>query len=111
MLLNVGPFGDFTKYTYEQCVLVPEMDGCRIITNSSSEFLSKVPQYTEDIFRLGSVAESSLLYDACEVFKRYFLGYEKQAFENGDTKVNDHLKTITNLENAVECCVLVHYLI
>jgi hypothetical protein len=44
ILLMVGPYGDWIKYTYEEPIyLIPECDGVRIISNQKCEFLQKVP--------------------------------------------------------------------
>ena len=40
ILLMVGPYGDWVKYTYDEpAVLAAECDGVRIITKSKHEFL------------------------------------------------------------------------
>lgn len=44
IVLMVGPFGDWIKYTYEDPIyLASEIDGVRIISNDRCEVLQKVP--------------------------------------------------------------------
>src|SRR3954451_21195770 len=44
LVLMVGPFGDWIKYSYDDAIyLVPEIDGVRIISSDKCEFLQKVP--------------------------------------------------------------------
>lgn len=68
-LLLVGPFGDFMRYTYDEpAVLLPEVDGVRVITSRSLEFLQRVPDATVDVFRIGSTSPAALLHDALTHF-------------------------------------------
>uniref|UniRef100_M8BAS8 Vacuolar sorting-associated protein 16-like protein n=1 Tax=Aegilops tauschii TaxID=37682 RepID=M8BAS8_AEGTA len=65
VLLMVGPNGDPVQYNYDEPVmLIPECDGVRILTNSSMEFLHRVPDSTTLIFGIGSMSPAALLYDA-----------------------------------------------
>ena len=42
ILLMVGPYGDFVKYSYDgPLVMFPECDGIRIVTNEQCQFLSR----------------------------------------------------------------------
>ncbi|GJV66911.1 protein vacuoleless1 [Tanacetum coccineum] len=44
MLLMVGPYGDPVRYIYDEpIILIPECDGARILSNSTMEFLQRVP--------------------------------------------------------------------
>ncbi|KAI9340769.1 Vps16, N-terminal region-domain-containing protein [Zopfochytrium polystomum] len=69
IILVVGPFGDWIKYTIEGSAhLVTEIDGVRIITNDACMFLQRVPAPTEDVFKIGSTSAGAILYDAWDHF-------------------------------------------
>lgn len=97
MLVMVGPFGDFVKYPYSTTLhMVSEYDGVRIITNHECEFLQRVPESTEDIFKIGSVSSTAMLYDAAE------------AYEAKSAKADENIRAVKEkgeLEVAVEKCV------
>lgn len=47
MMVQVGPRGDWVKYSYsDPVVLISECDGVRIVSNSKCEFLHRVPKST-----------------------------------------------------------------
>jgi hypothetical protein len=70
-LLMVGPNGGSIKYEYEQSLfLVPECDGVRIISNSCTEFLQRVPDSTVSVFKIGSTSPAAMLYDALDHFDK-----------------------------------------
>ena len=51
----VGPNGDPVQYNYDEPIkLIPECDGVRILSNSSMEFLHRVPDSTL-VFGIGSI--------------------------------------------------------
>lgn len=53
-LLMVGPGSKFINYNYEKRIfLSPEVDGVRIISETTHEFLQAVPETVERIFQLG----------------------------------------------------------
>lgn len=71
MLLMVGPYGDPVRYFYDEpVILIPECDGVRILSNTSMEFLQRVPDSTVSIFKIGSTSAGALLYDALDHFDR-----------------------------------------
>lgn len=71
LLLMVGPNGDPVRYSYDEPILlIPECDGVRILSNSSMEFLHRVPDSTVSIFQIGSTSPAALLYDALDHFDR-----------------------------------------
>lgn len=44
LVLMVGPFGDWIKFSYEDAIyLISEIDGVRVIGTEKCEFLQKVP--------------------------------------------------------------------
>lgn len=65
LLYMVGCFGNTASFDYETpIVLCQEIDCARIFSNTSCEILEQVNDYSVDIFRIGSIEPSALLYDA-----------------------------------------------
>ncbi|KAK3023745.1 hypothetical protein RJ639_044454 [Escallonia herrerae] len=95
MLLMVGPFGEPVRYLYDEpIILIPECDGVRILSNTSMEFLQRVPDSTVSIFRIGSTQPAALLYDALDHFDRR------------SAKADENLRLIrSSLPEAVEACI------
>ncbi|KAI5811091.1 Vps16, N-terminal region-domain-containing protein [Peziza echinospora] len=91
----VGPGGVALRYFYDSRVhLVPEIDGIRMITVESCEFLQKVPDVTESIFRIGSTSPASILVDAID------------QLEQKSPKADDNIQLIRpQLAEAVDSCV------
>ncbi|CAA7052189.1 unnamed protein product [Microthlaspi erraticum] len=94
-LLMVGPLGDPVHYFYDEpVILIPECDGVRILSNTSLEFLQRVPDSTESIFKIGSTSPAALLYDALDHFDRR------------SAKADENLRLIrSSLSEAVESCI------
>ena len=70
-VLMVGPYGDWLRFPYEgheTVHLIPEMDCCRVITDSSVELLQRVPPATAQLLRIGSIETSAMLLDASDSF-------------------------------------------
>ncbi|KAI8012268.1 Protein VACUOLELESS1 [Camellia lanceoleosa] len=95
MLLMVGPYGDPVRYVYDEPImLIPECDGVRILSNTSMEFLQRVPDSTVSIFKIGSTLPAALLYDALDHFDRR------------SAKADENLRLIhSSLPEAVEACI------
>ncbi|MED6220758.1 vacuolar protein sorting-associated protein 16 [Stylosanthes scabra] len=95
VLLMMGPDGDPVHYLYDEpIVLIPECDGVRILSNTSMEFLQRVPDSTVSIFTIGSTSPAALLYDALDHFDRR------------SAKADENLRLIKpSLPEAVEACV------
>ncbi|XAR49507.1 hypothetical protein NMG60_11032733 [Bertholletia excelsa] len=95
MLLMVGPYGDPVRYVYDEpIILIPECDGVRILSNTSMEFLQRVPDSTVSIFKIGSTLPAALLYDALDHFDRQ------------SAKADENLRLIrSSLPEAVETCI------
>eukprot|EP00257_Ricinus_communis_P020163 XP_015579335.1 protein VACUOLELESS1 isoform X1 [Ricinus communis] len=95
MLLMVGPSHGCISYIYDEpLILIPECDGVRILSNTSMEFLQRVPDSTESIFNIGSTSPASLLFDALDHFDRR------------SAKADENLRLIrASLLEAVEACV------
>ena len=54
---------NFTLMLDSSVYVCPETDGLRIITNTSHEFLQKVPASNQEIFRIGSMAPGAILME------------------------------------------------
>lgn len=98
ILLLIGPDGDFVKFSYDDPMvhLVPECDGVRIVSTDLCEFIHKVPSSLKDIFEIGSVSPSAMLYDATE------------AFENQSAKADEIIRSIQDpqsLQLAIKNCI------
>ncbi|KAI9683849.1 MAG: hypothetical protein M1829_004183 [Trizodia sp. TS-e1964] len=91
----VGPNGSVSKYYYEGRVhVIADIDGVRLISNDTCEFLQKVPDVTEDVFKFGSSSPASVLVDAVE------------QLEKKSPKADDNIQLIrANLVEAVDTCV------
>ena len=67
----VGPNGAASKHYYEgQVHVVPDLDGVRLIAHESCEFLQKVPDEIEEVFKLGSTSPAAVLLDSIEQLER-----------------------------------------
>ncbi|KAK9907253.1 hypothetical protein WJX75_000093 [Coccomyxa subellipsoidea] len=95
ILLLVGPYGDWVKYSLEEpAVLVTECDGVRLISDTTHELLRRVPDCLADVYRVGSTAPGALLYDARELF------------DQQNAKADEGLRSIVaSLPEAVATCV------
>ncbi|KAJ3440208.1 vacuolar protein sorting vps16 [Anaeramoeba flamelloides] len=96
LLLMIGPNNGVVKYLYNGPVcLIPEIDGIRIFSNDSCDFLSRVPDVVESIFRIGSDSPSSMLFEAYQYFKQR------------DSKADKILRSIKgNLDEAITNCLM-----
>lgn len=95
LLLMVGPFGDWVRYPYDDAIyLIPEIDGVRIFSSDRCEFLEKVPNVTEEIFKIGSTAPAAMLFDALE------------HFDKRSPKADENIRSIRpELADAVDACI------
>ena len=91
----VGPNGVATEYFYNSFVhLIPDVDGLRVVTNDVCEFIQKVPEASEEVFRLDSTSPGSVLLDAVE------------QLEKKSPKADDNIQLIRpNLDEAVDLCI------
>ncbi|CAI7634428.1 hypothetical protein N7533_004721 [Penicillium manginii] len=91
----VGPSGAASKFYYDARVhVIPEFDGVRLITNDTCEFLHKVTDVTENIFKLGSSTPASVLLDSVE------------QLEKMSPKADEHIQGIkSDLPDAVDTCI------
>jgi hypothetical protein len=71
-VLLIGPYGDWVRCAYNetsrQLFLVPDVDGCRVVTESAVELLQRVPPGTAHLLRIGSIEPSAMLLDASDAF-------------------------------------------
>jgi len=83
------------RFYYDARVhVIPEFDGVRLITNDTCEFLHKVTDVTEDIFRLGSSTPASVLLDSVE------------QLEKMSPKADENIQRIrSGLPAAVDTCI------
>ncbi|RMD42720.1 hypothetical protein DV735_g2410, partial [Chaetothyriales sp. CBS 134920] len=91
----VGPNGAAIKHFYDDRVhVVPDIDGVRLLTNQRCEFLHKVADATEEVFKLGSTTPASVLLDSIELL------------EKRSPKADENIQRIkVNLPDAVETCI------
>lgn len=69
-ILMVGPYGDWLRFPYTCNTLccVPEIDCCRVITDSTVEILQRVPAATAQLLRIGSIETTAMLLDASDAY-------------------------------------------
>ncbi|KAE9372373.1 vacuolar protein-like protein sorting vps16 [Stipitochalara longipes BDJ] len=91
----IGPKNAAAKYFYDGRVhLIADHDGVRLITNDVCDFIQKVPDVTDEVFRFGTESPASILLDAVE------------QLENQSPKADDNIQLIRpNLVEAVDTCV------
>eukprot|EP00004_Rigifila_ramosa_P025520 TRINITY_DN7652_c0_g1_i1.p1 TRINITY_DN7652_c0_g1~~TRINITY_DN7652_c0_g1_i1.p1 ORF type:complete len:835 (-),score=183.11 TRINITY_DN7652_c0_g1_i1:116-2338(-) len=71
IVIMLGPQGEWIKYNFEESVvLLPECDGVRILSPEKCEFLQRVPDATEDVYKIGSIKPGATLFEAWEHFQR-----------------------------------------
>lgn len=95
-ILMVGPHGDVLRYSYpaESPHIVSEIDGARVVTNATCDFIQRVPDATAAIFRPGSASPAAILFEAAEQYERK------------SPKADEHLRSIrAELASAVDVCV------
>ncbi|XP_068612430.1 vacuolar protein sorting-associated protein 16 homolog [Brachionichthys hirsutus] len=97
LLMVAGVCKDTIQFPVEdQCVLVGELDGVRIIGSSSQELLQEVPLVCQDIFKIASMAPGALLLEA------------HREYEKSSQKADEYLREIKEqsmLGEAVRHCV------
>lgn len=80
----------------EDSYLVPELDGVRIFSRSTHEFLHEVPAASEEIFKIASMAPGALLLEA------------QKEYEKESQKADEYLREIQELgqlTQAVQQCI------
>ncbi|KAL8417667.1 hypothetical protein RB594_001354 [Gaeumannomyces avenae] len=91
----VGPGAAAATFMYDGRIhVVQDHDGVRVLTNESCDFIQKVPDVTEEVFRLGTESPASILLDAVG------------QLEMQSPKADDNIQLIRgNLTEAVDTCV------
>ncbi|KAJ9113615.1 hypothetical protein QFC22_005923 [Naganishia vaughanmartiniae] len=91
----MGPRGEGLSYLYSPApVLVGEIDGLRIISTETCEFIEKVADATLAVFSPGSTHKAAVLLQALE------------NFEQGSPRANEGIRNIKpDLASAVDVCI------
>ncbi|KAL2271497.1 hypothetical protein VTJ83DRAFT_868 [Remersonia thermophila] len=92
----VGPSGSLATFIYDsgRIHVIPDYDGVRILANDTCDFLQRVPDVTEEVFRLGADSPASILVDAVE------------QLELQSPKADDNIQLIRpQLVEAVDTCI------
>ncbi|KAK8870008.1 hypothetical protein IAR55_000578 [Kwoniella newhampshirensis] len=91
----VGPAGESLRYDYPPAAhLVGELDGLRVISSTTCDFMQKVPDPSLAVFSPGSSHPAAILYDALDHFERK------------SPKADESIRSIRpELANAVDTCV------
>ncbi|PKU46798.1 hypothetical protein llap_2882 [Limosa lapponica baueri] len=80
----------------EDSYLVPELDGVRILSRTSHEFLHEIPEASQEIFKIASMAPGALLLEA------------QKEYEKESQKADEYLREIKDqklLPEAVSQCI------
>ncbi|KAL3924107.1 MAG: hypothetical protein SGILL_001250 [Bacillariaceae sp.] len=97
-ILMVGPYGDWLRFPCENqgnLHLIPEIDCCRVVSDTSVEILQRVPPSTALLLRIGSIEPAAMLLDASD------------AFDSGSVSSDEAARAITKtgmLSEAIESC-------
>ena len=80
----VGPYGHWLQFPFPgtATLVVPEVDGVRVLTPKTCELLQRVPAETDAIRKLFSTEPAAMLFDAME------------RFEDGDVKADDNIRSL-----------------
>uniref|UniRef100_A0A452T5W3 Vacuolar protein sorting-associated protein 16 homolog n=1 Tax=Ursus maritimus TaxID=29073 RepID=A0A452T5W3_URSMA len=96
-LMVVGDAPESIQFVLdEDSYLVPELDGVRIFSRSTHEFLHEVPVASEEIFKIASMAPGALLLEA------------QKEYEKESQKADEYLREIQELgqlTQAVQQCI------
>ncbi|XP_062991766.1 vacuolar protein sorting-associated protein 16 homolog [Elgaria multicarinata webbii] len=96
-LLVAGNAEQCIQYPLEEdSYLVPELDGVRIFSCSTHEFLHEIPEASQEIFKIASMAPGALLLEA------------QKEYEKESQKADEYLREIKDqklLPVAVEQCI------
>jgi vacuolar protein sorting-associated protein 16 len=75
VVILLGPGGETLQYYYTSTPhLITEPDGTRIISATECDFVQRVPESSEKVFRPGSTAPAAFLFDASESFAKRNVG-------------------------------------
>ncbi|GAB1286902.1 Vacuolar protein sorting-associated protein 16 homolog [Apodemus speciosus] len=91
----------------EDSYLVPELDGVRIFSRNTHEFLHEVPVASEEIFKIASMAPGALLLEAQKEYETSPLPLPKHPWKESQ-KADEYLREIQELGQliqAVQQCI------
>ncbi|KFO80912.1 Vacuolar protein sorting-associated protein 16, partial [Cuculus canorus] len=91
-----GIHGEHRFVLDEDSYLVPELDGVRILSRTSHEFLHEIPEASQEIFKIASMAPGALLLEA------------QKEYEKESQKADEYLREIKDqklLPEAVSQCI------
>jgi hypothetical protein len=96
IVFMVGPSGSWINFRPDAAFkVVPEMDGVRIITNTESKFLQRVPEDLVNVLQAGSVDPAAMMYDAYQ-----------ELYDRKSAKADEKMRAIEDdLEQAVNTCI------
>uniref|UniRef100_A0A8C0BB69 Vacuolar protein sorting-associated protein 16 homolog n=1 Tax=Buteo japonicus TaxID=224669 RepID=A0A8C0BB69_9AVES len=96
-LMVVGNSTECIRFVLdEDSYLVPELDGVRILSRTSHEFLHEIPEASQEIFKIASMAPGALLLEA------------QKEYEKESQKADEYLREIKDqklLPEAVSQCI------
>nr|XP_033800643.1 vacuolar protein sorting-associated protein 16 homolog isoform X1 [Geotrypetes seraphini] len=97
LLMLVGNSTESIQFVLdEESYLIPELDGVRIFSRSTHEFLHEITGATEEIFKIASMAPGALLLEA------------QKEYEKASQKADEYLREIKDkglLSEAVTQCI------
>ncbi|XP_066433385.1 vacuolar protein sorting-associated protein 16 homolog [Eleutherodactylus coqui] len=97
LFLVAGPASENILFPLdEETFIVSELDGVRLISHSTHEFLHEIPKANEEIFKIASMAPGALLMEA------------QKEYEKESQKADDYLREIKDqnlLPEAVAKCI------
>ncbi|KAJ5077173.1 vacuolar protein sorting vps16 [Anaeramoeba ignava] len=98
ILIMLGPNNQMVRFYFESPIYFhTEIDGARIITSTTSEFLSKVPDEVQSIFWYGATSPEAILFDAYREFKH--------SDSKADEKIREIMKS-GSLQSAIRNCII-----
>ncbi|ODV62373.1 tethering complex subunit VPS16 ASCRUDRAFT_6963 [Ascoidea rubescens DSM 1968] len=98
----IGPSSSYINFYYDSPVFLnTEIDGIRILSNSKLEFLSRVPDLTVNIFKIGSTSPSSILLDSIDT-----TSISSNSSSSFNSTSLENLSIIKDgLVDAINCCI------
>ena len=107
-LLMVGPYRDWLRFPYHNhtqqhhVVIGPEMDGCRVVTDTTVEVLQRVPPTTAQLLRIGSIDTAAMLLDAADA---HYQHHHQQQGSSTTTAKTTHWDAIFSEPSALRAAI------